>query len=199
MRRTRAVVTWSVLLLLLGVPGVGGAQSLEVICFGSQALNFLPALVASARPVTVSGDGAFSLCLSMAHPELMSATMEVPPFTATLGCGLVEAQTVLSFTWNTGETSTLVATTDVHSMAGMVMVEARGAVTEGLFAGREVVFNWTAATPDSLGCATPGGVTEYAGPSSLAILPRRPGGGLGDAPPASPATSAGGMQRLQRP
>jgi len=165
---------WSVLLVLLGVPWTAHAQRLEALCFGSQSLEFLPALVTSARPVEVSGDGALSLCMAMERPDLTSATLEVPTFTATLGCGLVEAQTVLSFTWNTGETSTLVVTTDVHPTSGLVVIEARGLVTEGLFEGSEAVFTWTAEPSDSLGCETPGGISAYVGPSSLTILhPRR--------------------------
>ncbi|MCE9670104.1 hypothetical protein LY474_20100 [Myxococcus stipitatus] len=173
MSRIRLVVTWSVLLLLGGAPLSAQAQQLGALCFGSQSLEFLPALVSSARPVRVSGDGAFSYCMAVERPDVMSATLVVPAFTATLGCGLVEAQTVLSFTWNTGETSTVIATTDVHPTSGLVVIEARGTVVQGLFEGSQAVFTWTAEPPDSLGCETPGGISAYVGPSSLTILHTR--------------------------
>jgi hypothetical protein len=153
---------------LAGLAGFQPAQAaaIDLACAGSQTFTYSPGLHLTARPVTVSGAGSFS-CPVSADPALSSGGFTVPGFTATLGCGLTGNTGTFTYSWNNGQTSTVLSTSDVTFNLGTVVTEARGTVIAGEFTGDTTVFTWTGTSPGLLDCLSPSGVRQYSGPITL--------------------------------
>ncbi|MED7948905.1 hypothetical protein PUR61_33365 [Streptomyces sp. BE20] len=65
--------------LVLAAPSQ--AAPLDLVCTGSQTLNYSPGLTLTPQSVTVSGGGTFN-CFSLADPSLTAGGFIVPPTVA---------------------------------------------------------------------------------------------------------------------
>lgn len=143
-----------------------GAAVVDLQCTGSQTLSYSPGLTLTPQAVTVSGSGSFSCPLS-SDPAISTGSFTVGPVGATLGCALTGGSGTFAYTWNTGQVSTVSATSVVTANLGVVVVTSTGTVVSGPFAGDTAVFTWTGSSPGLLDCLTPAGVTQYSGPTTL--------------------------------
>jgi hypothetical protein len=172
LRRAAAAVAALALALsaLVTVGTAAGATVIDLQCTGSQTLGYSPGLTLTPQGVSVAGSGSFS-CPVSTDPAISTGSFTVGPVTATLGCALTGGSGTFAYTWNTGQVSTVSATSVVTANLGVVAVTSTGTVVSGPFAGDTAVFTWTGTSPGVLDCLSATGVTQYAGPTTLTFTP----------------------------
>ncbi len=141
----------------------------DLTCTLNAQLYFSPALTAgSTSATTVSGNAVG--CVSLTGQTMTSGAVAGSGTTTAASlpinpCALLFSVTLTAtFTWNTGQQSTLTVTFSTNPLAGTV--GAFGTVTSGPLAGDTLIALPVLATPN-LNCLT-AGLTTLAGP--LAVI-----------------------------
>jgi hypothetical protein len=133
--------------------------------------TYSPGLTLEPKPQTVRFSADYTSCITPGRPDITSGSRS-RVVNLTRGC--LDAQSSYSQTldiiWNTGETSTVTATTTPTYVAGQLVNTTIGTVTAGLFAGSSFTHVLTQANLDLLACAIPPGVQSLTGVGTVTIL-----------------------------
>ncbi|MFC4907392.1 hypothetical protein [Actinomadura gamaensis] len=158
----------------LATAGPASAAPVDIDCpVGTITSTFSPPLTNTTRPVTTSISEHFD-CTSVLG-DISSGT-RTSSHTTNTSC-LLAAQPpttpeVNTYTWNTGQTSTMtyVSDTAVRAADGTVTVTKVGSVTSGLGAGEAATAVIEQPSLSLTACATTG-VSSQTGTSTLEIAP----------------------------
>lgn len=159
LRAAAAVLMTAVSALVLTVAGPAGTASagaLDVTCTApsSQTVTYTPPLTATPQTVDVDITTQYGPCVSSSEPDITSGFRTYTGREPARSCVdlLDNGVSTFTITWNTGQTSTVVANR-VVTIAGAVMVATHtGTVTSGLFAGGTVIHVATGPSADVLLC-----------------------------------------------
>jgi hypothetical protein len=144
------------------------AVSVDVTCTGTETVAYDPGLLLAPRSVGATVHGILAPCAS-SDPAIASGTY-LQSFTAVLSCGTVLAGLAATriFDWSNGESSTFTYNRAINDVLGQTTVTFTGTITSGRFAGDTAIEQVVFATPSSLRCLAPPGLTML-GPG-IAVL-----------------------------
>ncbi|MEU0936301.1 hypothetical protein [Embleya sp. NPDC005971] len=121
----------------------------------SDSSTYSPPLGLTPTSTTVTITRDLNTCTSLSVPAINSAPVTVHSVTIpSYSCLtlLNTAPTTISFTWNTGATTTVTGTRTVNLAAAALTTTVTGTVTSGLFTGDTVVYQLVAPSTAVLAC-----------------------------------------------
>ena len=151
----------AMVLLLAGVGAVvvpaspARAGILDVSCAppSSNLNSYHPPLTNTPRPITVSTTALYGPCISLSQPALTSGSRITSLTTVTSCLDLLRPGSITyTITWNTGQHSTIISNFTSIVAGAVLTLASTGVVTSGLFAGDNVLTNFTGPATDILVC-----------------------------------------------
>ena len=167
----RILVIAALAVVGMGFPSYSAmAGALDVTCAGTQTVTYDPGLVLQPAATSIHFDNIFAPCVSATVPDLISG-VSIGTATRTASClDIAEPDSaLLTFTWNTGQTSLFSYNRTVTTVGGTSVVTLTGVITSGLFAGDTAINITTGPAIDLLDCLQPPGVTSRSGVIALTI------------------------------
>ena len=168
---TAAVFVAALVLALFGAqaffPAQASAATVDLACTGPANGNYSPGF--TFTPQTVSFTGSFTYTC-VGDPNITSGSVQLSgQGTSSCGVAFPASSSTSVITWNTGETSTIDATSLVRvNGLGVVTVALTGEVTAGKFLGDDYT-SLAAGVPTSGSCLSSGGVTQTSGALAAAF------------------------------
>jgi len=155
------------LVLSLFVTMEAQAQTVVLACVGAEVTEFEPGLTNTAQQTHISSLGTHG-CAGL--PLNLPSAVVTTEAEGLLSCGFGQAISTIHIRWSDGTVSIAEGTTAVNvKPLGEVVVVLTGSVVSGRFVGATVVRTLTLLNTDVLGCFTAQGVTDVAGPVTLAV------------------------------
>ncbi|NTX01471.1 hypothetical protein [Myxococcus sp. CA040A] len=149
--------------------GVAAAETVTLECAGTSALHYEPGLTNTPQQVSFTSNTTYGPCLGI---PLGIASGTSQGFGSSINsCTFASTSFTHTITWNDSTTS-VIAGSSIASAgpAGEKIIVANGVVVSGRFQGAQVVRTLTLLNTDLLGCFTPEGVSDVAGPVTLTVV-----------------------------
>ncbi|HEX9545691.1 MAG TPA: hypothetical protein VF942_00045 [Acidimicrobiales bacterium] len=153
--------------VVLSVPAAGAA-SVDVTCAGTETVTYDPGLLVTPQTVHVTVTAILAPCSS--SDSSITAGNYVESFNATLSCSTIfsgRAGTRV-FNWSNGQTTTFAFNRALNDAGGQTTVTFTGYITSGEFHGDTAVEQVAFATPSTLQCLAPPGLTSL-GPGPAVV------------------------------
>lgn len=145
------------------------AQLIELTCLGSQTTTYSPGLRPFPQSISYTATGALTSCVSPTDSTLQAGTYTInAQVTNTCLLSPTGQAGNLTFTWNNGQSSTVLFTSNiVLTPLATTQVVSTGTVISGLFQGAMATVTVTLVTPNLTQCLSAEGVTTLTGPVTL--------------------------------
>lgn len=170
--RSLVLVVFGAVFSLCVSAAPAAAEVVQLVCPGTQASHFDPGLTNTPTLTTSTVVGLVGPCVGLPL-GMVWATFESGS-QGTRSCELASAMATsavfLTLNWNDGTQSVAEQTSVVISRPlGQIVIVSTNRVTSGRFVNAIVVRTQTLLQTSLLGCFTPQGVTDVAGPTTLTI------------------------------
>lgn len=170
--RALTIVFFGALLAIGLSASPASAELVQLVCPGTQASHFDPGLTNMPQPTASTVVGVVGPCIGL-PVGIVWATFE----SGSQGLRSCEFASVtptaavfLTLNWNDGTQSVAEQTSVVISRpVGQIVIVSTNRVTSGRFLNATVVRTQTLLQTNLLGCFTPQGVTDVAGPTTVTV------------------------------
>ncbi|MEU5694352.1 hypothetical protein [Actinosynnema sp. NPDC020468] len=151
-------------------PAVAVADTGGVTCAGTQTVTYSPGIVLQPSVQTIHFSHVLAPCSSTTVPGLTAGFSEGTATRSASCLDLLESDSaVLTFHWNTGESSVFTYDRTVTTVGGSTVVTLTGSVTAGLFAGAAAVMVVIGPAVNLLACLYAPGLAGRSGVVALEI------------------------------
>jgi hypothetical protein len=168
----RFFVCGALLFAVVATASPAAAQGGDIQCQGTVTVTYTPGLLFTTQLVNLKSSTIFPLCTSISNPEitygLASANTTFPA--DCIGLLATPLSSTRTFTWNTGETSQMLYSSNSQNVTGTVVQTQIGVIVAGKFAGSSAIAVVALVAPPVIQCLGPPGVTSTQGISTLSIF-----------------------------
>lgn len=155
---------------MLVIPGLAAAETVTLECLGTHTAHYEPGITETPKPTLVNASAVYGPCVGLPLTIVSGTATSVTQGEFSCLFNPDPARTFLTVNWNDGTTSRVEHTSVVATRPlGKTVIVFEGSVVGGRFLGARVVRTVTLLNTDLLGCFTPEGVSDVAGPVTITI------------------------------